>query len=125
MRLAVDDFGTGYSSLAYLQQFPIEILKIDGSFVSDMLTRSGSLLVQAIVQIAHTLGLTPVAEGVESAAQADALAACGCDLAQGFHLGRPVDASRNAGALASTVAASPAAARGLTASGQGVVGARG
>ena len=56
VRLAVDDFGTGYSSLAYLQQFPIDLLKIDGSFVSDILSRSGSLLVRAIVQIAHTLG---------------------------------------------------------------------
>jgi EAL domain-containing protein (putative c-di-GMP-specific phosphodiesterase class I) len=92
VRLAVDDFGTGYSSLAYLQQFPIDLLKIDGSFVNDMLTRSGSLLVQAIVQISHTLGLVPVAEGVENQAQADALADFGCDLAQGFHLGRPVDA---------------------------------
>src|SRR5438552_5462383 len=73
VRLAVDDFGTGYSSLAYLQQFPIDMLKIDGSFVDDILTRSGSLLVRAIVQIAHTLGLTPVAEGVESAAQSGAL----------------------------------------------------
>ena len=92
VRLAVDDFGTGYSSLAYLQQFPIDLFKIDGSFVSDILSRSGSLLVQAIVQISHTLGLVPVAEGVESAAQSEALSACGCDLAQGFHLGRPVDA---------------------------------
>jgi EAL domain-containing protein (putative c-di-GMP-specific phosphodiesterase class I) len=93
VRLAVDDFGTGYSSLAYLQQFPIDLLKIDGSFVSDILSRSGSLLVRAIVQIAHTLGLVPVAEGVESEAQSEALTACGCDLAQGFHLGRPVDAA--------------------------------
>ncbi len=93
VRLAVDDFGTGYSSLAYLQQFPVDMLKIDMSFVNDILTRSGSLLVRAIVQIAHTLGLTPVAEGVESAAQSDALGACGCDLVQGFHLGRPVDAA--------------------------------
>ena len=97
VRLAVDDFGTGYSSLAYLQQFPIDLLKIDGSFVSDILTRSGSLLVRAIVQIAHTLGLVPVAEGVESAAQAEALAACGCDLAQGFHLGRPARRGRDPG----------------------------
>jgi len=92
VRLAVDDFGTGYSSLAYLQQFPIDLLKIDGSFVSDMLTRPGSLLVRAIVQIAHTLGLVPVAEGVESEAQAEALADCSCDLVQGFHLGLPADA---------------------------------
>ena len=74
VRLAVDDFGTGYSSLAYLQQFPIDLLKIDGSFVSDILTPVGlARSSQAIVQIAHTLGLMPVAEGVESAAQAEAL----------------------------------------------------
>jgi EAL domain-containing protein (putative c-di-GMP-specific phosphodiesterase class I) len=93
VRLAVDDFGTGYSSLAYLQQFPIDLLKIDRSFVNDVLTKSGALLVQAIVQISHTLGLVPVAEGVESQAQADALVEFGCDLAQGFHLGRPADAA--------------------------------
>jgi EAL domain-containing protein (putative c-di-GMP-specific phosphodiesterase class I) len=91
--LSVDDFGTGYSSLAYLQQFPIDLLKIDRSFVNDVLTKSGALLVQAIVQISHTLGLVPVAEGVESQAQADALVEFGCDLAQGFHLGRPADAA--------------------------------
>jgi diguanylate cyclase (GGDEF)-like protein/PAS domain S-box-containing protein len=91
IRLAVDDFGTGYSSLAYLQQFPIDMLKIDRAFVNDML-RPESSLAEAIVQIAHTLGLVPIAEGVENQAQADALAALGCDLAQGFHLGRPVDA---------------------------------
>jgi diguanylate cyclase (GGDEF)-like protein/PAS domain S-box-containing protein len=91
IRLAVDDFGTGYSSLAYLQQFPIDMLKIDRSFVNDML-RPESSLAEAIVQISHTLGLVPIAEGVENQAQADALAALGCDLAQGFHLGRPSDA---------------------------------
>ena len=91
VRLAVDDFGTGYSSLAYLQQFPIDMLKIDRAFVHDIL-RPGSSLAEVIVQISHTLGLVPIAEGVECQAQADALAALGCDLAQGFHLGRPVDA---------------------------------
>src|SRR5207244_9186337 len=80
VRLAVDDFGTGYSSLAYLQQFPIDMLKIDRSFVNDM-TRPESSLAEAIVQISHTLGLVPIAEGVESQAQADALAQLGCDLA--------------------------------------------
>ena len=124
VRLAVDDFGTGYSSLAYLQQFPVDLLKIDGSFVSDILSRSGSLLVQAIVQIAHTLGLVPVAEGVESSAQSDALAACGCDLAQGFHLGRPADATTTRSLLMSS-AAVPSATVGADRepSGQGVVGA--
>ncbi len=106
VRLAVDDFGTGYSSLAYLQQFPIDMLKIDRSFVNDMIvdeqssqsrvTKDGSppgSLAAAIVQISHTLGLVPIAEGVENQAQADALSALGCDLAQGFHLGRPADAN--------------------------------
>jgi predicted signal transduction protein with EAL and GGDEF domain len=111
VRLAVDDFGTGYSSLAYLQQFPIDLLKIDRSFVNDVLTKSGSLLVQAIVQISHTLGLIPVAEGVESQAQADALVAFGCDLAQGFHLGRPADAAATGELLRRSVA--PAAGQGV------------
>jgi len=123
VRLAVVDFGTGYSSLAYLQQFPIDLLKIDGSFVSDILTRSGSLLVRAIVQIAHTLGLIPVAEGVESAAQAQALAACGCDLAQGFHLGRPADAACATALLASSVVTSAAVGADPASAGQGAVGA--
>ena len=124
VRLAVDDFGTGYSSLAYLQQFPIDLLKIDGSFVGDILTRPGSLLVQAIVQIAHTLGLVPVAEGIESAAQADALAACGCDLGQGYHLGRPADAASTAALLASSVVASATVRADSASAGQGAVGAR-
>jgi EAL domain-containing protein (putative c-di-GMP-specific phosphodiesterase class I) len=97
VRLAVDDFGTGYSSLAYLQQFPIDMLKIDRSFVNDMtgasVENAGSSLAAAIVQISHTLGLVPIAEGVECQEQADSLAELGCDLAQGFHLGRPVDAA--------------------------------
>ena len=121
VRLAVDDFGTGYSSLAYLQQFPIDLLKIDGSFVSDILSRSGSLLVRAIVQIAHTLGLMPVAEGLESAAQAEALEACGCDLAQGFHLGRPLDAEATRALIVRAAAARPAPAGGPDASDQAVI----
>ncbi|MFN8053642.1 MAG: EAL domain-containing protein [Acidimicrobiales bacterium] len=92
VRLAVDDFGTGYSSLAYLQQFPIDFLKIDGSFVNEMLTRPESSMVEAIVQLAHTLGLVPIAEGVESPAQAMALTSFGCDLAQGYFLARPLEA---------------------------------
>ena len=101
VRLAVDDFGTGYSSLAYLQQFPIDMLKIDRSFVNDM-TRPESSLAAAIIQISHTLGLVPIAEGVENQAQADALAELGCDLAQGFHLGRPADAAATRALLSRT-----------------------
>jgi EAL domain-containing protein (putative c-di-GMP-specific phosphodiesterase class I) len=90
VRLAVDDFGTGYSSLSYLQRFPIDFLKIDRTFVHDMLARPERTLAQAIVHLAHTLGLTPIAEGVETQAQLDALGTYGCDLIQGFLLGRPL-----------------------------------
>ena len=92
IRLAVDDFGTGYSSLAYLQRFPIDFLKIDGSFVAEVLTTGDAGLVMAIIQIAHTLGLRPIAEGIESAEQALRLLELGCDLGQGYHLARPLDA---------------------------------
>jgi diguanylate cyclase (GGDEF)-like protein/PAS domain S-box-containing protein len=92
VRLAVDDFGTGYSSLAYLQQFPVDLLKIDGAFIDDSLLQPGWSLAEVIVQIAHALGLTPIAEGVEHAVEAEALEAFGCELAQGFHFSRPVDA---------------------------------
>ena len=97
VRLAVDDFGTGYSSLAYLQQFPVDMLKID-RLVRERHPHAARARCssQAIVQIAHTLGLTPIAEGVETQAQADALAAFGCDLAQGFHLGRPAPSKQAA-----------------------------
>jgi len=91
-RLAVDDFGTGYSSLAYLRQFPIHILKVDRSFVMD-LGRDGKSLAHAIVQLARTLGLVSVAEGVETESQAAALRDFGCPLAQGFLFGRPADAA--------------------------------
>ncbi|MGK0273634.1 MAG: diguanylate cyclase (GGDEF)-like protein/PAS domain S-box-containing protein [Ilumatobacter sp.] len=92
VRLAVDDFGTGYSSLNYLEQFPIDFLKIDGSFVSNMLIRPKSSMVEAIVQLAHTLGLVPIAEGVESEAQAATLLSFGCDMAQGYYLAQPLSA---------------------------------
>lgn len=91
VRLAVDDFGTGYSSLAYLQQFPVDLLKIDGAFVDDSLLQPGWSLAEVIVQISHALGLVPIAEGVESQAEADALEAFGCELAQGYHLARPLE----------------------------------
>ena len=90
VRLAVDDFGTGYSSLAYLQRFPLDMLKIDGTFIDDDLSLEGWSLAGAIVQICDALGLVAVAEGIETQAQVDALLAIGCKLGQGFHLGRPI-----------------------------------
>ena len=92
VRIAIDDFGTGYSSLSYLQQFPIDQLKIDRSFVATMLARPGLSLAGAVIQIAHSLGITPIAEGIEKEEQAEALLRLGCDLGQGFHLGRPLPA---------------------------------
>jgi len=85
VRIAVDDFGTGYSALAYLRQFPINVVKIDRQFARDLGTNApSSTLVAAIVQLAHVLGHSVVAEGVEEPFQAAALRATGCDFVQGF-----------------------------------------
>jgi diguanylate cyclase (GGDEF)-like protein len=94
VRLALDDFGTGYSSLSYLREFPVDILKIDQKFVADSATDvAGAAVVSAITGLAHDLGLTVIAEGVETRAQADAVCDLGCDLAQGFFYARPMPAS--------------------------------
>ncbi|HET7677681.1 MAG TPA: EAL domain-containing protein [Candidatus Limnocylindrales bacterium] len=93
VRLAIDDFGTGYSSLSYLRAFPIDLLKVDRSFIAPVRSgRDAFALAQAIVRLARSLGLATVAEGVESLDQADALTAIGCDFAQGYHFGRPSSA---------------------------------
>ena len=93
VRLAIDDFGTGYSSLSYLRQFPIDVLKIDKSFVDHVAQRSqDSLLVRTIVALGESLGLRLVAEGIERAEQSEALRALGCTVGQGYHFGRPVPA---------------------------------
>ena len=89
VRLAIDDFGTGYSSLAYLQTFPINQLKVDRSFVQ-LLPRRGDTIVHAILVLARGFGLSVVAEGVEEQQQLDWLREAGCDIAQGFLLGKPV-----------------------------------
>ena len=93
--LAIDDFGTGYSSFAYLQKFPVDVLKVDRSFVSGLGNEPGdAAITEAIVSLSHTLGLVAVAEGVESEDQLDALIRVGCDHAQGFLLSRPLEFSR-------------------------------
>jgi len=92
VRLAIDDFGTGYSSLGYLRRFPIDLLKIDKSFVD--FVASGpeeSALAHAVVKLGDTLGLGVVAEGVESEDQASVLLDMGCDFAQGYLYSKPVD----------------------------------
>ncbi|HWC83200.1 MAG TPA: EAL domain-containing protein [Pseudonocardiaceae bacterium] len=90
VRLAIDDFGTGYSSLAQLLRLPLDTLKIDQSFIAGLgRSRDADALVTSIIAMAHAVDLTVVAEGVETAEQLDFLRGLDCDLAQGFHLGRP------------------------------------
>src|SRR5581483_9644200 len=89
--LAVDDFGTGYSSLAYLRRFPVNILKIDKSFVDQVdVSPEGAALTRAIIDLAGGLGLRTIAEGIERRSQAEELSALGCRLGQGFHFARPL-----------------------------------
>lgn len=94
IRLAVDDFGTGYSALSYLNRVPIGTLKIDRSFIAELLTHPRqSSLVDALIVMAHRLKLVVAAEGVECREQLDALRERGCDLAQGYYLSPPLPAS--------------------------------
>ena len=108
-QVAMDDFGTGYSSLSYLQKLPIDILKIDRSFVQTMLENPNNLeIIKAIIGLGKILELRIVAEGVETPEQLTALQALGCDLAQGYLLGKPMPREQ-AEALLSGCGAGPAA----------------
>jgi EAL domain-containing protein (putative c-di-GMP-specific phosphodiesterase class I) len=92
VHLAIDDFGTGYSSLAYLRQFPMDILKIDRSFVSGIVdTKEAAALVHTLVQLGKALGLETIAEGVENHEQRRQLIAEKVDTGQGFLFARPLD----------------------------------
>lgn len=89
-RLSIDDFGTGYSSLAYLRRFPVDAVKVDRSFVAGLTENSeDAAIVNAVVNMAHALGLTVVAEGVEHSHQVELLEELGCDFAQGYYFARP------------------------------------
>ncbi|TRZ97113.1 MAG: EAL domain-containing protein [Rhodocyclaceae bacterium] len=91
IEIAIDDFGTGYSSLAYLRHLPVSILKIDMRFIRDLPDDAEVLaLVNGIIAMGHAIGLSVIAEGVESAVQAECLREAGCDLLQGYHIGLPV-----------------------------------
>ncbi len=89
--ISIDDFGTGYSSMSYLKRLPVSELKVDRSFVMGMLNNlDDGILVRSVVDLGHNLGLRVVAEGVEDQETLEALAAVGCDVAQGYHLARPM-----------------------------------
>ena len=93
VRIALDDFGTGYSTFSHLDRLPIDIVKIDRSFVQTLGSGDDSRsMAAALVQLARTLGYGTIAEGVETAAQEEGLRTLGCVLAQGYHLSRPLDA---------------------------------
>jgi EAL domain-containing protein (putative c-di-GMP-specific phosphodiesterase class I) len=93
VRLALDDFGTGYSSLGYLEALPIDTIKIDQTFIAKLTSDPGrQTIVSSIIQLAHGLGMTVVAEGVETAEQHEILTKLGADLCQGFYFARPMPA---------------------------------
>ena len=95
VQLSIDDFGTGYSSLSCLHRFPIDTLKIDRSFIQQLQPTQDNLeIVEAIVGLAHKLGMTTVAEGVETSSQFHQLQQIGCERVQGFLFSRPVEASQ-------------------------------
>ena len=101
--LTIDDYGTGYSSLSYLQRLPVDSIKIDQSFVADMVTNKDSAaIVRSTIELAHILDLTVIAEGVEDQGTFERLAALGCDMAQGYCIGRPIPADQFAGWQAPT-----------------------
>jgi EAL domain-containing protein (putative c-di-GMP-specific phosphodiesterase class I) len=116
VRLAIDDFGTGYSSLTYLRRFPVDVVKIDRSFVAGLGTDPrDTAIVRGVIELAHALDLVVVAEGIERPEQLEELRLLRCDLAQGYLFARPEPAAvvdgRLAGELWPPAAGRPAAVR--------------
>ncbi len=100
VKMAIDDFGTGYSSLSYLRRFPVDYVKIDRAFISGLGDGTeDAAIIQAIISMAHSLGLKVVAEGVENQSQLEFLRSHGCDEVQGYLISRPIEATAMAGIL--------------------------
>ena len=94
VKIAIDDFGTGYSSMAYLRQFPVDILKIDRSFIAEMNgSPDGAALVHTLIELGRALGLVTLAEGIEESVQIEGLRTENCDHGQGFLFSRPTTES--------------------------------
>lgn len=90
IKLVIDDFGTGYSSLSYLKQFPVDKLKIDRSFINELVNKENdAAIARAIINLGHSLNLEVLAEGVETELQKDFIVAHGCDYAQGYYFKPP------------------------------------
>jgi EAL domain-containing protein (putative c-di-GMP-specific phosphodiesterase class I) len=105
LRVSIDDFGTGYSNLESLKNFPVDQIKIDCTFVRNLMTESGDrAIVRSIIGLGRSLGLQVVAEGVETAEQMQMLREFGCDLLQGFLYARPLDADAVPGFLTALAA---------------------
>ena len=103
LKLAIDDFGTGYSSLSRLKHLPVDILKIDRSFVSRVDEDiDNANMVRAMIDLAQNLGMTPLAEGIETQSEVEFLVENGCPFGQGYHLGRPMPASEIPAFIATT-----------------------
>jgi EAL domain-containing protein (putative c-di-GMP-specific phosphodiesterase class I) len=100
LRIAIDDYGTGYCALAYLQDLPVDELKLDRSFAARITTDARSAaIVRSTIELAHALGLRVVAEGIEDRRTLDTVKSFGCDYAQGFYFSRPVPAAAFAAAV--------------------------
>jgi EAL domain-containing protein (putative c-di-GMP-specific phosphodiesterase class I) len=108
VRLALDDFGTGFSSLSYLRRLPIDIVKIDRSFIADVRPPFDATITAAVTNLAHILGLSVTAEGVETNDQRDAVRAIGCECAQGYFYSRPMPSAEIAQHLATLALPTPA-----------------